>query len=339
MAKVYGCEQFPMPLTEYLPIRKICCNLLYVTVIGCDIDLVKIERRNKFKVVIVTREGTGSGAEPKRVLGLVGSSRKLGNCEVFTKEISRHVPAESTLSLIRLPGLDIRSCRACYSCIMAESCPVDDHMGFLRDQIAQSDGLLIAAPVYFLGAHSIIKRILDRGFLLYGDARQNEHKPCILVNLYGIENKIGVASQMLRALAGVLCLDVRASVNVKAALPGEVLSDRRNIRLARKLGELIFSDKAARTREGCPFCGCEVVRMHGGNLICTLCQGTFTLDSGGKAVRGKAGWEIGTVKFVREHSAWLKAMRDKYMNNRKELLRLTLPYKDIGTWVEPPENR
>ncbi len=32
-------------------------------------------------------------------------------------------------------------------------------------------------------------------------------------------------------------------------------------------------------------------------------------------------------------------MRDKYMTKRKELLRLTLPYKDIGTWIEPLEKQ
>ena len=248
------------------------------------------------------------------------------------------MPAESTLSLIRLPVLDIKPCRACYACIMGESCPLSDHMGFLRNQIAESDALLIAAPVYFLGAHSIIKRILDRGFLFYEDAERNAQKPCILVNLYGMEEKIGVASQTLRALAGVLCLDVKASVNLRAALPGEVVSNPRNIDLAEKLGELIFSEKATRNRKGCPYCGCEIARMHSGQLICTLCHGSFTLDARGKPIEGKAGWEIGTVKFVREHSAWLKSMRDKYMANRKELLRLSLPYKEIGTWVEPPKN-
>ena len=286
----------------------------------------------------MTLEGTVSAAEPKRILGLIGSSRRLGNCEVFIKEISRHVSVESTLSLIRLPNLDVRPCKACYACIMGGSCPADDHMAFLKDQILQSDALLIAAPVYFLGAHSIIKRILDRGFLFYEDAQDNEHKPCVLVNVYGIEGKMGVASQTLRALAGVLCLDVKASVSLKAALPGEVLSDQRNIDLARKLGELIFSDKATKTRTGCPYCGCEIVRLRGKQLICTLCHGSFALDAKGRPVRRKAGWEIGTVKFVREHSAWLRGMRDKYMANRKELLRLSLPYKDIGTWIEPPKS-
>jgi multimeric flavodoxin WrbA len=141
------------------------------------------KKLKKFKVAIMAHETTLSAIEPKKILGLVGSSRRLGNCELFVKEISRHVPVESTLSLIRLPGLDIGPCRACYACIMGGPCPVSDHMGFLKDQILQSDAILIAAPVYFLGAHSIIKRVLDRGFLFYEDAQRNEHKPCVLVSL------------------------------------------------------------------------------------------------------------------------------------------------------------
>ena len=274
----------------------------------------------------------------KRILGLVGSPRRLGNSDLFIKEISSHVPEEHVLNLIRLTALDIRPCQACYSCIMGESCPINDHMDFLRDQIRQCDGLIVAAPVYFLGAHSIIKRILDRGFLFYGDAEKNENKPCILVALHGIEEQIGVTPQVLRALAATLCLDVKASVSLRAALPGEVLADPVNIELAKQLGQLLFSGRLERSPDGCPFCGCEIVRMQHGQFVCTLCHGNFTLDAKARPVKGAAGWEVGTVKFVREHSAWLRGMKDRYMENRKTLLRLSLPYKDVGTWVEPPKS-
>ena len=38
----------------------------------------------------------------KNILGLVASPRQFGNCELFTKEISRHIEGEYTLKLIRL---------------------------------------------------------------------------------------------------------------------------------------------------------------------------------------------------------------------------------------------
>ena len=274
---------------------------------------------------------------PKQILGLVGSSRRLGNSELFIKEVSRHVPEEHVLHLLRLPALDIKPCQACYSCIMGGACPANDHMPFLRDQILEADGIIVAAPVYFLGAHSIIKRILDRGFLFYADAERNAHKPCILVSLYGIDEKLGVTTQALRALAATLCLDVKANVGVKAALPGEVLAEPRSVGLAEELGSLMFSGRTLRTPDGCPFCGCDIVRMRGGaEFVCTLCHGSFTLSAKGIPVKGEAGWPIGTVEFIQEHSAWLRGMKDRYMEHRKTLLRLSLPYKDIGTWIEPP---
>ncbi len=285
----------------------------------------------------MTHQTIKSVPQPQRILGLVGSHRRLGNSELTIKEIWRHLPGKPSLNLIRLPALDIRPCHACYSCIMGEPCPIDDHMGFLRQQIAQSEALIIAAPVYFVGAHSIIKRILDRGFLFYGDAEQNAHKPCILVNLHGIEEKIGVAPQMLRALAATLCLDVKAHVSLNAALPGEVLANPQNLSLLRSLAGRMVCRKIAKHRSGCPFCGCEIVRMQNRAFICTLCHSSFTLTAKGEPVKGKKGWAIGTKKFVQEHTAWLRSMRDKYMENRKVLLRLSLPYKDIGTWLEPPK--
>ncbi|HVN25853.1 MAG TPA: NAD(P)H-dependent oxidoreductase [Syntrophorhabdales bacterium] len=278
-------------------------------------------------------------SQQKTILGMIVSPRKLGNCEIFVKELWRHVPGESTLRLLRLTDLDIRPCRACYACIMGEECPLVDHTAFLKEQIRSADALLIAAPVYFLGAHSMVKRILDRGFLFYEDAERNAHKPCILVNFFGIEEKMGVAPQTLRALAGVLCLDVQASVNLMAALPGEVLREQRNLDLAENLGAHLFSEDKRSGPEGCPYCGCEIVRMQRQELICTLCHGSFTLDAKGKPLKAKSGWEIGTVSFVHEHSAWLKGMKDNYMAVRKELLRLTLPYKNIGTWIEPPKSK
>jgi NAD(P)H-dependent FMN reductase len=287
----------------------------------------------------VIREKAMPETGQKRILGLVGSSRRLGNSELFIKEVSRHVPEAHVLHLVRLPALDIKPCQACYSCIMGGACPVDDHMLFLRDQILEADGLIVAAPVYFLGAHSIIKRILDRGFLFYADATRNAHKPCILVSLYGIDEKLGVTSQALRALAATLCLDLKASVGLKAALPGEVLADPRSVGLAEELGSLMFSGRTVCAPDGCPFCGCDIVRMRGGNeFVCTLCHGSFTLSAKGIPIKGEAGWPIGTVEFIQEHSAWLRGMREKYVTNRKELLRLSLPYKDIGTWVEPPKS-
>lgn len=116
----------------------------------------------------MNESGRITSEKEKTILGLVGSPRKLGNCELMIKEISQNVAEEHTLELIRMPSLDIRPCNACYRCVMDGECPNKDDMAFLLGRIAEADALIIASPVYFLGAHSIFKRVLDRGFLFYG---------------------------------------------------------------------------------------------------------------------------------------------------------------------------
>ena len=73
----------------------------------------------------------------KVILGLVGSPRRLGNCEVLIKEIWKSIETEHTLKLIRMPSLDIRPCDACYACVMGKACPKEDDMGFLLERLCR----------------------------------------------------------------------------------------------------------------------------------------------------------------------------------------------------------
>jgi multimeric flavodoxin WrbA len=275
--------------------------------------------------------------ESKRILGLVGSPRKLGNCEVMTKEISNQIRLEHTLKLIRMPFLLIERCNACYGCIMGKACPHKDDMDFLLDRIAEADGLIISSPVYSLGAHSIFKQVLDRGFLFYRVLEKTFGKPCILLNFFGIKERLGAAPQMLLSFATLLGLDVKASVNIRAALPGEILMAGNTGKQAAKLAASLFSGKvSAHGRgHGCPFCGCEIVRMTGKKFICTLCHGTFRIDEGHRAVPIKDGGMLGDAEHMLLHKKWLSGMKDRFMERRKEILKVSLHYKDMGEWIEP----
>jgi len=33
------------------------------------------------------------------------------------------------------------------------------------------------------------------------------------------------------------------------------------------------------------------------------------------------------------HKSWLRGMKEEFMKRRKEILRLTQQYKDIGEWI------
>jgi multimeric flavodoxin WrbA len=267
------------------------------------------------------------------ILGLVGSPRKLGNCEVFVKEIARFIPGDNRLKLIRMPSLYIETCLACYGCVVDQPCPRKDDMVPLLHEIAEADAIIIATPVYFLGSHSMFKKIIDRGFLFYTVLEKTFGKPCILVNFYGMKNRIGVSPHTLMSFASFLGLNIKVHMNIRSALPGEVLIDPKKRVWAKKVAQALFDEKKAKVRHGCPFCGCEIVRMDKTKFTCTLCHGTFRLDSDGNRIKLKDGGIFGPPEHMLLHKAWLKGMKEQFLLKRKEILRLTLPYKEDGEWI------
>ena len=276
---------------------------------------------------------TSESGGKRRVLGIIGSQRKLGNCELFVKETARHVPG-CELSLVRLPALDIKPCRGCYRCLDEGLCPIEDDVAFLKGLIAEADALIIASPVYFLGAHGSVKMLLDRAFSFFPIIDRTRHKPTILAVTYGVRDRIGTAPQTLLTLAAFLGLSVKAAVGLKAALPGDVLA-KNHLRTAERLGRGLFGPgKAARPGRACPFCGNDIVRVRKTDFICTVCHGSFQIGEK-RAVKGTPGWDVGDIGFVRDHREWLKGMRGRFLAARKEIVRLTAPYKEMGRWVGP----
>lgn len=296
-----------------------------------DID---IQDCRSSHVSALRHDERGTQNTERIVLGLIGSPRKLGNCEVYVKEIARSIPGKHRLKLVRLPSLNIKPCLACYRCVMDQTCPNKDDVEPLLQQIVEADAIIIATPVYFLGSHSIFKKILDRGFLFYTVLEKTYGKPCVLINFYGMKNRIGVASHTLMSLASFLGLDIKASMNIRAALPGVVLADPRKRETAQKIAQKLFAKKLSRKHYGCPFCGCEIIRMKKARLTCTLCHGAFFIDGQGKRIKIKDGGIFGTPEHMLLHKAWLRGMKGEFMKKRKELLRLILPYKDNGEWIE-----
>jgi multimeric flavodoxin WrbA len=281
------------------------------------------------------KTGERASARPT-VLAIIGSMRKLGNCELFAKAVSQGIPFEHDLRLVRLPALNILPCTGCYRCLNDGSCRIEDDIPFLIDQIAAADALIIASPVYFLGTHASIKALLDRAFGFFSSLEKIAGTPCVLVNVHGMRDRIGVAPQALLTLASFLGLEAKASVNLQAALPGEWLANKSRKEMAARLGRLLFSEKGGQKgTRACPFCGSDIVRMRKTDFLCTLCHGSFCLDERGRAVKGQPGWNVGSVEFVRSHREWLKDMKGRFLATRKRLLALSLPYKDTGVWVEP----
>ena len=90
----------------------------------------------------------------KNVLAIIGSPRKLGNCEIMAKEISRRIDQPHQLRLLRLGEYDIRPCRGCYTCLFKNQCVIDDDFTAVAAAMVEADALIVAVPTYFLGPNA-----------------------------------------------------------------------------------------------------------------------------------------------------------------------------------------
>lgn len=283
----------------------------------------------------------------KVLIGLLGSPRKHGNCELFTKEIFSQMGSGWELRLVRLPEFDIRPCRACYRCLFGDMrCSQDDDFLPVLDALADADAAVIAAPVYLLAANAGLKRFLDRGLQFYAFIDRLWGKPAVGVVVGGIEGMEGCAKLNVESFIKLTMGDLRGAAVVYGALPGETLLSEANRRVAARLAENLLNPSGVMETDVpvCPLCGGDTFRfLPDGMVRCMLCSGS-----------GTYGWSEGRLQFkilpgahplfssredALRHAEWLRGMKEKYLARRKELKEVTTKYLGIGTWIghEPRE--
>lgn len=277
----------------------------------------------------------------KTLLGIIGSPRKFGNSELFVKEVYRGFPEGWRLRLIRLPELDIRPCRACYRCLFDEMrCPQDDDLQIALDALVNSDAYVVAAPTYFLGANSSLKRFLDRGLSFYGHLERMWGKPAVGVGMAGIEGLEGQTKLDLDRFIKLTFGDLRGTVILYAALPGEVFVDDERKNTARVLADALLK-KGIETNGihvACPLCGGDTFRfLSDGKVRCMLCSnsGSYSLKDGGLRMEILAGKHqlFNDMDSAKAHLEWLRSMKDRFFERRRDLKKITVHYTRIGTWI------
>jgi multimeric flavodoxin WrbA len=102
-----------------------------------------------------------------KVTILIGSPRKDGSTAILAREAIKGLIEKGVeTELIFLNDLNFRDCQACYFCKKHDvaACSVNDDMQTIHQLIQESDGLIIATPIYFAGVTAQTKAWLDRLF-------------------------------------------------------------------------------------------------------------------------------------------------------------------------------
>jgi len=288
---------------------------------------------------VSSRELPQQGSQPgKSVLGLICSPRRLGNSECVVKEISRCLPLDHELRLIRLPDMNIRPCRACYTCLAEpNACPIVDDLSTVIDELCRADGIIVAAPTYFLGPNASLKNLLDRGLSLYARSDELWGKPAVGVGIAGIPGKEGFTLLGIESFLKLILAEVKHTAMTYGALPGQALLSDQTRSTARQLAAALFGQPVSH-HPCCPVCGGQTFRFLDHTRVrCMVCsnQGTVSMEN------GRTFFDISRSKHelflsrtdVRSHHAWLLQMKDRFRQQRRQLLAVSRDYRDEGTWV------
>ena len=100
-----------------------------------------------------------------KVLMLNGSPRKDSNTEIALKEMEKIFAAnEIQTEIIQVGNKDIRGCIACLSCKKTGKCVFDDLVNETAKKFEETDGLVVASPVYYASANATLVAFLQRLF-------------------------------------------------------------------------------------------------------------------------------------------------------------------------------
>ena len=100
-----------------------------------------------------------------RVLMINASPRIGGNTTIALDEVGKTLESEGiTVKTMQIGTQVIRGCIACYSCKKNGKCVFDDVVNEVAADFEESDGLVIASPVYYASANGTLISFLDRLF-------------------------------------------------------------------------------------------------------------------------------------------------------------------------------
>ncbi len=279
----------------------------------------------------------------KKILGIIGSPRRLGNCEIMAKEISNQLAVPHELNLLRLQDFNILPCRGCYHCLFkTERCILEDDLNTVMQAMTEADAYIVSAPTYFLGINASLKMLLDRGLSFYAHMDNLWGKPAIGVAIAGIEGKEGYSRLVIQSFLKMIFADDKDTRVLYGALPGEVFLNEKNKQAAFELASALFGPKAETTGPSCPHCGGDTFRFMADQRIqCMLCSdyGSVTMESGSLSVNiDKSDHDFFSSKEdALKHKEWLLGMKSRFVRHKKSLKEITQTYRNQGTWIKPPE--
>jgi multimeric flavodoxin WrbA len=165
-----------------------------------------------------------------KVIGIVGSPRKNGNTNAIVQQVlagAAEVGAETKTFILN--DMNYRGCQACNYCKSHEKCKLEDDLALLFSEMAEADGIVFGAPIYFGQFSGQMRLFLDRCYSLVNSdfsPRLPVGKKAVIVGAQGMPDPAGFKGvyeefgSQISQFAGMDVKDILIAAGYNA--PGEV---------------------------------------------------------------------------------------------------------------------
>ncbi len=192
-----------------------------------------------------------------KILMINGSPHKEGNTAIALKEMERIFCSEGMETQTVCLGTGaIRGCIACGSCKKNGKCAFDDAVNQAAAVFEESDGLVIASPVYYASANGTLISFLDRLFYSAPFDKTMKVGASVAVARRGGLTATYDELNKYFTISGMPVASSQYWNGVHGAAPGEASRDEEGLQtmrtLARNMAFLIKSIALGRAQYGLP---------------------------------------------------------------------------------------
>lgn len=192
-----------------------------------------------------------------KVLMLDGSPRVGGNTTIALGEMKKVFLSEGIeTEIIRIGLENIRGCIACGGCSIKGKCVFDDIVNEIAPVFEESDGLVVASPVYYSSPNATLIACLDRLFYSTGfDKRMKVGAGVVCARRGGCSASFDVLNKYF-TVSGMPVASSQYWNSIHGGEKGEALQDEEGMQtvrtLARNMSFLMKSIELGMQRYGLP---------------------------------------------------------------------------------------
>lgn len=192
-----------------------------------------------------------------KVLMLDGSPRVGGNTSIALAEMKKVFLSEGIeTEIIRIGIENIRGCIACGGCSIKGRCVFDDVVNEIAPVFEESDGLVVASPVYYSAPNATLLACLDRLFYSTGfDKRMKVGAGVVCARRGGCSASFDVLNKYF-TVSGMPVASSQYWNSIHGGEKGEALQDEEGMQtvrtLARNMSFLMKSIELGMQRYGLP---------------------------------------------------------------------------------------